>query len=518
MDGPFRSWYEKPTQQRRSYSYNPSLFGVPVYPIDPTRQARHSAYADRQPPVEQNPGRKVVQIPVQFFGSDSDRRSESALRIQKVFRGFFVRKSVRKIKEIKAQVDEIEARLLRDEVVEMIRGNEREKLRMSESLMNLLLRLDGIRGIDLGIRVCRKGVTRKAIALQEKIDAICAPDSEGNLDDKVETGSQELEDAVPAAEFVGIELSPENGVAAELEGSRFEENSNGFEQILDDSGEESKGLNGALLEREKMESERDSVLTEELDVVVASEVNPGEETHVEPETETWKNIDFDEDNVDSVKEMLVQYNGKDMINGEGKEDEAIGNCEFLANSGVPVASVVEVTPETCPVDEGDAEIVKEMLAHSDDFAEKLCDLSKESKDRDTLQVEVETMEVEGEHLDAESVDVVKACQETQGVQETPKDLGFGVERAETMKETSVERNGEDLNERKCELLEQMMEDNKKMMLMMTQLYDRNETQLQMLEALTNRVDFLEKAYLCDKLRNRRKKMKKNKCALTCIED
>ncbi|XP_075500584.1 uncharacterized protein LOC142539191 [Primulina tabacum] len=496
MDGPFRSWYQKPTQQRRSYSYNPSLFGVPVYPVDPTRQARQSAYADRQPPVEEKPGRKVVQIPVQFFGSDSGRRSESALRIQKVFRGFVVRKSVRKIKEIRAQVDEIEARLLRDEVVEMIRGNERERLRMSETLMNLLLRLDGIRGIDLGIRVCRKGVTRKAIALQEKIDAICAPDSEGNVDDKVETGNQELEDAVAAAEFVGIELSPENGVAAELEGSRFEENSNGFEQILDDSGEESKGLNGALLECEKMEIERDSVLTEESDVVVASEVNPSEETHVE--METCKNIDFDEDNVESVKEMLVQYNGKDMVNGEGKEDEAIGNCEFLANSGVPVASVVEATPETCcPVDEGDAEIVK---------------------DRDTLQVEDETMDVEREHLDAESVDVVKACQETQGVQETPEDICFGVERAETMKETSVERNGEDLNKRKCELLEQMMEENKKMMLMVTQLYDRNETQLQMLDALTNRVDFLEKAYLCDKLRNRRKKMKKNKCALTCIED
>lgn len=48
----------------------------------------------------------------------------------------------------------------------MISRNERERLRMSESLMNLLLMLVGIQGTDLGIRVCRKGVTRKAIALQ----------------------------------------------------------------------------------------------------------------------------------------------------------------------------------------------------------------------------------------------------------------------------------------------------------------------------------------------------------------
>ncbi|XP_073144137.1 uncharacterized protein [Henckelia pumila] len=508
MDSPFRSRYEGPAPHRRSYPYNPSLFGVPVYPVDPTRQARHSAYANGQPPAEKKSGRKVVQIPVRFFGSGSDRRSESALRIQKVFRGFFVRKSVRKIKEIKAQVDEIEARLLRDEVVEMIKGNERERLRMSEGLMNLLLRLDGIRGIDWGIRICRKGVTRKAIALQEKIDAICAPDS---VDDEVlEIVSGEVEAAVPDAEFVGIELSPEENP----------ENS-------DDLGEESKGLNGEILECEKMEG---------LDVLVASEVNPNEETHVETETE--KNIEFDGDNLESVKEMLVQCNRKDMINGVGKEDDAIESCEFLANSGVPVTSEVELNPETCPVQgttknlEGDADTVKEiMLAYSDDCGEKLCDLREELKDGDTLEVEDKTLEVEREHLDAESVDVpvdvVKASQEMKGVRETPQNFDFGVERAETTKETLVERNEEDMvvmekedhNKRRCGLLEQMMEDNKKMMLMMTQLNERNEMQLQMLDALTNRVELLEKAYLCDKLKNsKRKKMKKNKGPLTCTED
>ncbi|KZV15790.1 Bcl-2-associated athanogene-like protein [Dorcoceras hygrometricum] len=503
MDHPFRSWYEPPAQQRRPYAYHPSLFGVPVYPVDPTRKTRQPAYAERQPPVETKSSRRVVQIPVQFFGSDSDRRVESALRIQRVFRGFLVRKSVRKIKEIEAQVDEIEARLLRDEVVEMIRGNERERLRMSESLMNLLLKLDGIRGIDSGIRVCRKGVTRKAVALQEKIDAICCPDSVGYADCKLENG---------------------DGVhdAAELEGSRYENsantsNPNDCEEMLDDSGEGSKGLNS-----EKMDVERDSLLAGEMDVAVASEANPGEEeTLVEIRTDTLKNLDFDEDNVDCVREMLVQHNGNDMIHEEGKEDDDSGNCEFLANSELGgilggdveaekgilevernhlITSVGEVTPETGPVhgisedlefDEGEAE--KEMLAFPDGRGEKLCDLNKELKGEDSLEVGDGTMEVEREHLDSRPV--VRSGEDMAAVVEN-----------------------EEFNRRNCGLLKQLMEENKKMMNTMTQLYERNEMQLQMLDALANRVEFLEKAYLCDKLRNRRKKMKKNKCAATCVED
>lgn len=49
-----------------------------------------------------------------------------------------------------------------------------------------------------------------------------------------------------------------------------------------------------------------------------------------------------------------------------------------------------------------------------------------------------------------------------------------------------------------------MEENEKMMSMMTQLFERNELQTTMLDTLTRRVELLEKAFLCDRLRKKKK--------------
>ena len=76
------------------------------------------------------------------------------------------------MKEIKIEVDRIEQRLKRREIVELLKTDVKERLLMNESLMSLLLKLDLIRGVDLGVRACRKAVIRKAIGLQERIDAI----------------------------------------------------------------------------------------------------------------------------------------------------------------------------------------------------------------------------------------------------------------------------------------------------------------------------------------------------------
>lgn len=136
-------------------------------------------------PAGIKPETKVVQIPVHFVSSDPDRsgpvsmarkpepdRSGSALRIQKVFRGFLVRKSVRRITAIRKEVEDVERKLLCRETAELICRDERERLRVNETLMSLLLKLDSIRGVDSGVRECRKAVVRKAISLQEKVDSI----------------------------------------------------------------------------------------------------------------------------------------------------------------------------------------------------------------------------------------------------------------------------------------------------------------------------------------------------------
>ncbi|KAI3799226.1 hypothetical protein L1987_34516 [Smallanthus sonchifolius] len=99
-------------------------------------------------------------------------KDSAAIKIQKLFRGFVVRKSVRKIASIRNEVSEIERRIDAIEVVNLIRSDAKEKLRVNETLMSLLFKLDSIRGVDCGIRDLRKAVTRKAIALQEKVDSI----------------------------------------------------------------------------------------------------------------------------------------------------------------------------------------------------------------------------------------------------------------------------------------------------------------------------------------------------------
>lgn len=78
-------------------------------------------------------------------------------------------------------------------------------------------------------------MTRKAIALQDKIDAIGAAE---NSDEQMETGNQELEYGVPAAELVGIERSAENGATAGLDGSGVG-NSEDSVDLAEDSIEES---------------------------------------------------------------------------------------------------------------------------------------------------------------------------------------------------------------------------------------------------------------------------------------
>ncbi|KAM3322483.1 hypothetical protein P3S67_003634 [Capsicum chacoense] len=165
MDSPFYgNYWSQPARPR----YSSNMRGIPVESV-------------RQKPAAVKPAAKVVQIPVQFVGSDTERavlrrpepdRSGSALRIQKVFRGFLVRKCVKRIKTIKKEVEDVERKLLRRETAELICRDERERLRVNETLMSLLLKLDSVRGVDFGVRELRKAVIRKAISLQEMVDSI----------------------------------------------------------------------------------------------------------------------------------------------------------------------------------------------------------------------------------------------------------------------------------------------------------------------------------------------------------
>ncbi|XP_071709355.1 uncharacterized protein [Rutidosis leptorrhynchoides] len=112
-------------------------------------------------------------LPNRFTSSHPTKTTSWALKIQKTFRGFRVRKSVQKIISIRNEVIEIERKINNDvEFFNLIRKDPKERLRVNEMLMSLLFKLDSVHGVDFGVRVLRKSVTNKVIALQEKVDSI----------------------------------------------------------------------------------------------------------------------------------------------------------------------------------------------------------------------------------------------------------------------------------------------------------------------------------------------------------
>lgn len=83
---------------------------------------------------------------------------------------------MKKIAAIKGDVDEIEKRISKKETVELMKREAKERLKVNETLMSLLFRLDSVKGVDSGVRDFRKSVIKKAIALQERVDAAVADD------------------------------------------------------------------------------------------------------------------------------------------------------------------------------------------------------------------------------------------------------------------------------------------------------------------------------------------------------
>ncbi|XP_055959797.1 uncharacterized protein LOC130014860 [Mercurialis annua] len=166
-------------------------------------QFMYPQYSSRFPvetkPTPQTP-RKVVTIAV----SDGSERplpplhnkSDSAVKIQKVFRGFLVRKRVKKICEIRNEVNEIEKLLATEEKLEVMRNDSKERLKVSEMIMRLLLRLDSVRSVDCGVRDLRKTVTKKAIKLQEIVDSVVLNSNNNNLNGDDQTAEAPREEEI----------------------------------------------------------------------------------------------------------------------------------------------------------------------------------------------------------------------------------------------------------------------------------------------------------------------------------
>ncbi|CAJ1839456.1 unnamed protein product [Sphenostylis stenocarpa] len=135
-------------------------------------------------PVYHKAPSKVVCIPVHFVGSERTR-TDSAIKIQRVFRGFLVRKTLKKIATMRMELARIESEIR----VDLVKREQKERVKVIETIMNLLIKLDSVRVLHYtGLRECRKSVIKNAIALQEMLDQMAVPDSDEDM--KMEEGNE----------------------------------------------------------------------------------------------------------------------------------------------------------------------------------------------------------------------------------------------------------------------------------------------------------------------------------------
>ncbi|GLJ47223.1 hypothetical protein SUGI_0996820 [Cryptomeria japonica] len=154
--------------------------------------------SSRAPAIDRrdNPSKSRINIPVEYVDSSSASKPHfqtkkkknyrwrakmskptAAVKMQAAYRGFRVRKSMplknlKAIAQAKKSMEELKRQLGYEKVVQLIRQNEKERLRIAEGLMSLLLKLDAIQGVDTIVRESRKAVIRELIKLQVTVDAI----------------------------------------------------------------------------------------------------------------------------------------------------------------------------------------------------------------------------------------------------------------------------------------------------------------------------------------------------------
>ncbi|KAF7113719.1 hypothetical protein RHSIM_RhsimUnG0109500 [Rhododendron simsii] len=96
----------------------------------------------------------------------------AAVKIQSAYRSHFIRTLVKKISAVNSEATRLERLIQRQETVDAIRTNDRERIKVNEALMGLLLRLDEVPGVDPTVRELRRRVSHRVVGLQEILDAV----------------------------------------------------------------------------------------------------------------------------------------------------------------------------------------------------------------------------------------------------------------------------------------------------------------------------------------------------------
>lgn len=341
---------------------------------------------------------KVVSIPVHFVGSERNK-ADSATKIEKVARGFLVRKSLNKMLKMKVELDEIEKKVNDEETVKMMKKEQKERIRIAETIMNLLLRLDSVRVFHCSaLRDLRKSIIKRAIVLQEFVDQIqmvgpteeveggegkCV-EVEENCLEKEEVGCEEENEGGNKIEALVNEDGEVNCMEKEERGC--EEKNEGGEKmgpLMNEDGSEGKCVKeedhflmkeggGEDEEGDKVEALWKKEEMEEEDRGCKEENEGGEKFEAlgnEENNEDVKKMEV-EDKEESVGTSLVEEGIKESV--DVKEEEGrIGN---------------EFEEENCYKEEdgGNRKMLKRMMEDNEKMMEMMAQLFERNEKQTTL--------------------------------------------------------------------------------------------------------------------------------------
>ncbi|XP_022716193.1 BAG family molecular chaperone regulator 5, mitochondrial [Durio zibethinus] len=129
----------------------------------------HSDHSD-SPPQPQESKEIPIDTPVPI--TVHLPQDAAASKIQSAYRAHVIRNLYKQISAVNSEANRLQHLIQRQETVDSIRSNDREKLKMDEMLMRLLLKLDSVPGIDPTVREARRKVSRRIVGLQEIVDGI----------------------------------------------------------------------------------------------------------------------------------------------------------------------------------------------------------------------------------------------------------------------------------------------------------------------------------------------------------
>ncbi|XP_024366414.1 uncharacterized protein [Physcomitrium patens] len=202
MWDPYSSSYVYPGAQPRPGHYRPRApvndsYGYSRVPEDWTYPAKVKETPSKKTvriiPVTDGSAfeavaQEVVQVEVPPRVGKFESETAAATKVQAVYRGYCVRKTkplkhLKLIRKVKEELENFELRFQEVPQKKRICTDPQERLKWTEGIMALLLRLDQLQGAHSDVRLVRKSVAKELIKFQEKLDSISDASEDEDLKD-----------------------------------------------------------------------------------------------------------------------------------------------------------------------------------------------------------------------------------------------------------------------------------------------------------------------------------------------